>query len=602
MSNIGPYLTLEEIIGRKVTFPDLLQELTKIRRDDVLRWVAGMTAIVERKESSTPSDQLSLLHHLVPSDLFEEIHTALQTGQHTGAFFHRRQLWFVLQMALITCKDDIEPSSEDTLRQAFGKCCLMANDLLKQVEIVHGHDPEEAKTLSWLITALISFTDLRPMHEVFARAQLFWLEIPEEPAMRQFAASLGLDKTLDQVFEAKFGIPLREFMLFATIIYYKFAEAAVEELPKAAVYDPSLVFQGWFSEEHVSKSLALISATPDEAAARLLGSPRQSWANDFTPLSQKPLIEKTHQKYVCPDLHMFRNFFVQGIYELLLVAVSPARFRQFFGRIFERYIEQLITRFAPRSTVLANTFYAPIRFVGSEKDEAGDGLLVWPSIAVLFECKTSILTNRQRYAMSSGETTKAIDDQLAKFGKDRKGIGQLANSLFRILAGDSIRSNDSIIDLSSVSKIYPAIIVYDEVLGNHAVRVHLQQKLNDWLQEQNVDQSRIGHLLLFTIRDIEYFELLAQPIGAEKLMKDYVTFVDQNPINLHSMFTDFAKAKYPQANEQIGYTLATLDRVLKAVQVEGDRRRAIVREREAASGKSTTTHFGALGSAQHHSD
>ena len=64
-------------------------------------------------------------------------------------------------------------------------------------------------------------------------------------------------------------------------------------------------------------------------------------------------------------------------------------------------------------------------------------------------------------------------------------------------------------------------MIYDEGMANHAVRLHLQNRMVEWFDKHSVGHSRIGHVLLFTIRDMEYFELLANRLGAQKVMKDY---------------------------------------------------------------------------------
>ena len=351
------------------------------------------------------------------------------------------------------------------------------------------------------------------------------------------------------------------------------------------MYDSTKAFHDLFAKDHLEKALKVLSATPDDLAARLLGSPRQSWATDCTALIKTPLLQLGETQYVCPDLHMFRAFLIQGIFELLMDAMDPGKLKPYLGGLFERYIERLMLSFAPASPVLVNTYFNRIEFVSEDDQEAADGMLLWSNHAVLMECKTNMLTTRQRYAMSLQETTKAINDQIATFQNlvvksqgdrnKRKGIGQLAYNLARILAGDQVRHNGKVIDLSGVTKFYPAIVIYDEGISNHVVRLHLQFKMIEWFKANNVDHSRVGHVLLFTIRDMEFFELLAHKIGAEKLMRDYIAFVEKEPRNLHSMFHEYVLDHYPQATESTGLTLETTDRVLKAAQAEIERRKAL---------------------------
>ena len=183
--------------------------------------------------------------------------------------------------------------------------------------------------------------------------------------------------------------------------------------------------------------------------------------------------------------------------------------------------------------------------------------------------------------MSFDETMKAIDDQIATFvspnvndenRKARKGIGQLANSLYRIITGADITCRGKSVNLLNVEKLYPAVVVYDEGIANHAVRIHLQKKMTGWFEMLGIDHSRVGHVLLFSIRDLELFEVLANPIGAENLMKQYVTHVEQNPNDPHSMFHDYAFTRYQEAQNPLGVTYETIERVLSSVRNEMERR------------------------------
>lgn len=583
--SIGPYHTLEELIGRKVVMHDLVQMLSTIARSDVLRCLAGLSALLERPQNATYTQQIRLLHEITPPELAHQVEHALRGNEEPfGALFHRRQLWFVLQIATLSCKTDSTTAHDDAIMRKVGECCLMANDLLKAVESVQLVEPEETKQLEYLMAALISYTELSLGSEVVARSQLFWLEIPEDENLKKLAKQLGLRKSLAEAFEEQYSIPLKEFLLFVTALYYKFAESTISEVPTSLMFDSSRAFLNLFSRTHMDTALRLISAHPDELAARLLGSPRQTWAIDSSALIKTPLLRMGETRHMCPDLHMFRAFLVQGVFELLMKAMDADKLKQYLGGLFEAYVQRLMFSFAPHSSVLVNSYYDSVVFEADRNQEAADGLLLWTNCAVLLECKTNFLTTRQRYAMSVRETAKAIDDQIATFqnldgGKTadrskRKGIGQLAYNLSRILAGDKIRHKGSPIDLSGVVKYYPAVVVYDEVLANHAVRLHLQFRMTEWFNANGVDANKVGHVLLFSIRDMEFFEALAHKIGSEKLMRDYIAFVEREPRNIHSMFHEYALTNLEEAKQLTGYTLGVTERVLKAMQSELDLRKA----------------------------
>ncbi len=91
---------------------------------------------------------------------------------------------------------------------------------------------------------------------------------------------------------------------------------------------------------------------------------------------------------------------------------------------------------------------------------------------------------------------------------------------------------------------------------------------------------RVGHALLFTIRDMEYFELLAHKIGAERLMRDYIAYVEAEPRNVHSMFHEYALTHFPQAKDSTGLTQEETGRILRAI----DREMALRKANRASAG------------------
>ena len=170
--SLGPYHTLEELIGRKVVMADLVHKLSKIPRSDVLRCLAGFSALLERHVNASYPQQIRILHEITNRELANQVEASLKKDKDSfGALFHRRQLWFVLQMAVLSCKDDSTHTHDDRTVKEVGECCLMANDLLMAVECVQFFEPEDTKHLDYAMTALISYTELSFGSEVVARSQ-----------------------------------------------------------------------------------------------------------------------------------------------------------------------------------------------------------------------------------------------------------------------------------------------------------------------------------------------------------------------------------------------------------------------------------------------
>lgn len=277
------------------------------------------------------------------------------------------------------------------------------------------------------------------------------------------------------------------------------------------------------------------------------------------------MIKEGENKYICPDLQFLRNYFIQVIYELITEALPDKDVRQFFGYTFARYVNRLLSACSPTSSILARTFYSDVGYEQDKNAEACDGLLHWPSAAVMMEYKAGILTTRQRYSMIPAEIMRGIDSLMNKGGKKPKGVVQLAKNLGRVIAGQKLKSQQDVIDLSACEIIYPAIVIYDEMLMNHGVRLYLQNELNRNFDEQGTDKSRIGPLLLFSIRDIEHFEVLVEKVGAEKLIREYAAAIERNDRDPDIVFHIYALSAYPESARREGIVEGTINKHLRRV-------------------------------------
>ena len=397
------------------------------------------------------------------------------------------------------------------------------------------------------------------------RAEAFWFASLTDDTVARHAKKLTFPPTFDELFRQKYSLSFREFFLILTTLYARFLMSIERDGgPSPLLLDPESMLGQHFEKSDVAKVLNLISIAVEDCGPYLLGTPRQSWATDFTQLLRAPLIQVLPGKYVCPDLSGLPRFFTDGVFALLRDACDGRDFGQLFGYIFSWYVEQLTARFTTGAGRLARTLYVKPRIKGT-RDEACDQAIVWGRIAVLCEVKAGLLTARQKFSTQVHETMKAIDDLLGRFGEKRKGVGQLADTFIQLACGSVLASGSDALPLDQVALLIPAIIIYDDRLGNHAVREYLNQKLIAALDAKNVDRSRIGHLLLFTLKDWEAFERLATTVGSETLMETYYAYVNGNPNNRHSMFHIYALNRYRDDQFQAGLTMEFTDRAMDAV-------------------------------------
>ena len=362
----------------------------------------------------------------------------------------------------------------------------------------------------------------------------------------EFQAELARKKVpgFEEAFYSKHGISLTEFLNFLAAVYVRFLgnhlETNLNPLLLDLANDESAKA---FTADVREKATALISQTPEELAVRLVRA-RQSWAFDMTPIRERPLLEVMPGKYCCPDLTLFVRTFIDRVYFLLQDAYGKDTFNDLMGTLFECYVHRLLGE-CTVTTGLGRTYCASSRFVGKQQ-EAGDGILVWSNTAVVFECKARLLTTRERMSGISGEILQGVETIAAQeFRKGRKGVGQLARNIARILGDETkVVCQGHILDLVACRRIYPVLVCLEEALGTHAVQKMLQPLFDAEYARAGGCIDRVGPLMVLTVRDLEALAIAGQFVSIEKVFNDYAQHLLSQPKDHTGSFQSVLRHKY----------------------------------------------------------
>lgn len=533
----GVYYGLHDITGRRVATADLTQALAKLRRSDAIRWVTSLARWASEDAALNPNNQMAMADVMLKVELQDALREHVRKGgPKTWCIFHRRQLWFLLQAVVFSCTESTPAVEDEALRRDIGECCLMASDILQQIETkepLRG-GPEEANR--WMTGLVISFLDGRNRIEVLARAQSFWFDLPADPAVRHRFDELEVPD-FDVAFAAKYGLPLREFFLILYTLYLGFEAHAVREKNPLLLDEASYLWP-MFDKEHIRRVLSHVSQTPDDLAITLLGTPRQNWATDCTPLREHPVIQVFEGKHACTDLNLLHRCLFDRMYFLLQKAYPDKVFGQLFGYIFEEYVTRFFRRFSYEGDALVRTFYAFPRFQGKQ-EEAGDGILTYSRSALVMEYKARLLTTREKYGGVTEVLLGGVEDIIGKKGT-KKGVYQLAKVIRQLLAGEKVvAGSPKALDLKDCSRIHPVLVTYEESLGLELVRRQTEEKFTSALQIDDEKRKQVGELLILTVEEVEILEGLALRHPPEDIIRDYAAYVTANPKDYAGSFRSF---------------------------------------------------------------
>src|SRR5262245_38225288 len=125
-SIIGHFHTLSEFTGKLTSVSDLVRHLGTMRRSEVIRIVANMAATICSEHGMKHLYQMQMAQHILPNEIWQLVRAKLPySDQHPGRLFIRRQVWFLLQMAIISCSESAPAMDPVEVQKRVGHAALM---------------------------------------------------------------------------------------------------------------------------------------------------------------------------------------------------------------------------------------------------------------------------------------------------------------------------------------------------------------------------------------------------------------------------------------------------------------------------------------------
>lgn len=530
--------------GKKPGLSELVQLLSPLRRDDVIRQVVHLLQLLDVNRERLIPLQIEIANAYLSEERLAQLrHYA---GHQQGwAVFHKQALWFLLQFAVVTCIDEGKDVSESVLRNAMAEGLLLANEFLEDGEFPTDSATDDEKLDDAVTAVILPIMEIGSEHLnilELSRFQKLWLEIPKSERFNEKTKTLTMNTNWHEVFERKYGVSLQDFSTICTICVSYFL--ADEKTPTPKRLEVTNYFGNGELRKLADSVLTMLAQSPDELALDLINRPRQSWSRDFSPLRKRPLIWVGESAIACPQQSFLLERLRDGVYWYLFDAygVDGNNFQSCFGDAFEIYVEDLLDNFTYAGSVLARDRYAGPKFEGTQ-DEVSDFYLDWDNVSVLMECKASLLTSYQKYSGNQEGLLRGIDDQI---GNKKKGVGQLAKSISRLLNGEAAFCEGVKISPSSNEKFLPVLITYEPLFGFHANRRRMQRKFDALLSPAAISTGRILPVVILTLDDLELLQGLSCEDNAKVILAKYAEYLLNYPTDRLGTFSGFIWDRYPQ--------------------------------------------------------
>jgi hypothetical protein len=541
-NGIAVYVPVDAVFPTcEASEPELRSVIRKLSRTDALFWAARLNLILSNPSYHDENKkQAYAIANFFSTD--ERRRLTAFAKKHDGACvaFFRGQLLELMRWICLECRDlpdDGTTFNDPEVRRNFAKAALIISDLWGRRTYDGKMVPNEAidvarrRSLGAVRVAFDATTSgIDPLMAI-GRGELLFSD--------HFTQ---IDPTFSTEFREKTGLTLEDYFAVLCLIAVHFLNRTPEDVVRSSSQS------GLFRQDHfaqANKRLAAISGryfdmatqTPDELAAALWSESKIArkvaleW-QDFRAIRDRPILRVPDGRMVVLDPVFFAESAAIGpLFKVLSRgAKSSQSLLDRFGEAFESYATAVLHRMYPRSSGrLVNRLISPLLGKNQEGStvEIADACLNDVTEAVLFECKATWIRDDLVEGRDGDAYRGALIERYSQLSDGTpKGVGQLARSIRAIEDGSWYATGEG---LSSVSKFYPVLVVYDTRMEAMSHAHFLANEFREALQpdsilpdgDMQVGSFRVSPIVLLTVDILEILERSIDNFSLVELLRQY---------------------------------------------------------------------------------
>lgn len=536
MENVKAYVKFSEIIGRRPTVDEFVARLRDIGLRSLMVSLSRLMTILHVDGVATPGLQPLLRNRALSPAMLERLGSlrGLPPWGERIVFFPQ-QVLFTMKMAILHAPDRDDPRSDEEFSDPLVELLLMAADFLDRAEF--SDDPDEAEP------ALVAYLVQNYLHNMreqvqylVPRASLLYLTLPLEPELRHDPDFIDLPAT----FRAATEFDLKDYLAFGFVIFAWWSRQSYLQRTYDTAHEgvnPDTFFaESTIDRAHTERLLRSFTQNYDEAKTGITARPGDPALRtyDFRPFMERPLYQVRENLIVPLHLGYLEARFTNGIFWTIsdhLKGADRQKFRRFFGKILETYVNQVFARAIPDAGPLVRRRFRdfPYQTPYGER-RTSDVVLLYPKTAIFLDTTAT----RIRF-----EATAVSDDVLA-FDKDVDQIvlanaRQLTDRIRDFRAG---RYTFDGFSPKEIVQIFPVIVTVHAIPEATPIwnRIHAMLAAHGLLVDPGVEP-----LQLIDIEEIEILEaLLARGVTLLEVLEARARDPERRNIGLKN----FLIAKY----------------------------------------------------------
>lgn len=273
-----------------------------------------------------------------------------------------------------------------------------------------------------------------------------------------------------------------------------------------------------------------IDQLPNEIYNSLMSTPM----NEFHVFRDKPLVKTAEDQIICVDFNFLADKLESGVFWIILDQLKESERGQLFsiwGTAFEKYVGSILKRSMPitgneteNSMEVAESFIPSPRYKENPRDECTDFIIHTDESLILMECKVARLTADAKYNGKFHDLERELKEKCVA------GIVQLRTAILTLAnRNEGDRHHIEGVDFSRIRKIYPVLVVLEDIFSAQWMNWYLNRQLRLILKPASIRPNlQVAPLSVLTSSDLEHLEPYLTDIPFHVHLDNWIEIYQQN--------------------------------------------------------------------------
>lgn len=490
------YLTHTEIFGREYTHDQLKNALSKLSVEDCLMSISKILTVLENDGYFNRQVQAGLVKELFEPTLTSKI---LKYVQGYFVFFELQLLVLAKYSVLYSKREPANDFYGKTLFPVFMRCLLGITDLLLEDK----ETIDEAGLQSEAIRSLYFNAHENMLHAI-GRVEELFIQLPQK--FKKHHQYLDLNK----LFKKATGFSVQDHLILGFSLW----AMLTQQTAKSGKFQSEYWLIG--KEKHFMSSavpadqienlFTEFSIDVPGLFAELKKQDKKGFEYNFKGIKHHPLITFDNKRFFPMSFRFLKEKTTVDIYWILFDYIKENlgdkelhRYTNFTGILFEKYVNNLLSRVYPDSPVLVKRLIPEFEYkVKKVLYKTTDNIIICPTSLIVLETKISQL---KVYRTGILGELSAFREDVQKIIVE--GLKQIDRTVQHFKDGHLTHVIGVAPD--KIKKFYPVIVSY----GDFSIFPTLWKIIEEEVaKEPTIDKSLLEDLQVIDIDELETIEAL----------------------------------------------------------------------------------------------